>query len=258
MLVLGNAQAHRSHIPCGSGRAREAGDAVPGTGFAGVRGQARPHRICACPWKCAGPSVTYPLWERACPRSRRRGAWHRLRRCSRASPPPQDLCLSLEMRRPIGHISPVGAGVPAKQATRCLAPASPVFAGKPAPTGSVLVLGNVQAVGHISPVGAGVPAKQATRCLAPASPVFAGSPHRICACPWKCAGPSVTYPLWERACPRSRRRGAWHRLRRCSRARSYRGCVAFGNAQAHQSWAKRISRVCPINNGAFASVTPRM
>ncbi|QDW60587.1 hypothetical protein EZZ80_00660 [Pseudomonas putida] len=29
---------------------------------------------------------------------------------------------------------PVGAGVPAKQATRCMAPASPVFAGKPAPT----------------------------------------------------------------------------------------------------------------------------
>ncbi|PTV63404.1 hypothetical protein DBL03_06865 [Pseudomonas putida] len=36
------------------------------------------------------------------------------------------------------HISPVGAGVPAKQATRCLAPALPVFAGKPAPTGAVL------------------------------------------------------------------------------------------------------------------------
>ncbi|QKL01358.1 hypothetical protein GEV39_08020 [Pseudomonas sp. NY5710] len=30
---------------------------------------------------------------------------------------------------------PVGAGVPAKQATQCLAPAAPVFAGKPAPTG---------------------------------------------------------------------------------------------------------------------------
>ncbi|AJG12028.1 hypothetical protein RK21_00520 [Pseudomonas plecoglossicida] len=30
----------------------------------------------------------------------------------------------------------VGAGLPAKQATRCLAPASPVFAGEPAPTGA--------------------------------------------------------------------------------------------------------------------------
>ncbi|ATP47969.1 hypothetical protein CR512_00820 [Pseudomonas putida] len=32
---------------------------------------------------------------------------------------------------------PVGAGLPAKQATRYMAPASPVFAGKPAPTGNV-------------------------------------------------------------------------------------------------------------------------
>jgi len=30
---------------------------------------------------------------------------------------------------------PVGAGMPAKQATRWMAPASPVFAGAPAPTG---------------------------------------------------------------------------------------------------------------------------
>ncbi|AVH38582.1 hypothetical protein AL532_20735 [Pseudomonas monteilii] len=30
----------------------------------------------------------------------------------------------------------MGAGLPAKHATRCMAPASPVFAGKPAPTGS--------------------------------------------------------------------------------------------------------------------------
>ncbi|AJG15962.1 hypothetical protein RK21_04454 [Pseudomonas plecoglossicida] len=34
-----------------------------------------------------------------------------------------------------GNTEPVGAGVPAKQATRCLAPASPVFAAKAAPTG---------------------------------------------------------------------------------------------------------------------------
>ncbi|QCI11962.1 hypothetical protein E6B08_11605 [Pseudomonas putida] len=31
---------------------------------------------------------------------------------------------------------PVGAGLPAKQIPRCMAPASPVFAGKPAPTGT--------------------------------------------------------------------------------------------------------------------------
>ncbi|AJG14009.1 type II secretion system protein J [Pseudomonas plecoglossicida] len=31
----------------------------------------------------------------------------------------------------------VGAGAPAKQATRWMAPALPVFAGKPAPTGTV-------------------------------------------------------------------------------------------------------------------------
>ncbi|GLO52311.1 hypothetical protein PPUN110474_37120 [Pseudomonas putida] len=31
--------------------------------------------------------------------------------------------------------SPVGAGSPAKDPARCLAPAAPVFAGEPAPTG---------------------------------------------------------------------------------------------------------------------------
>ncbi|QKK97822.1 hypothetical protein GEV38_18420 [Pseudomonas sp. 13159349] len=31
-------------------------------------------------------------------------------------------------------VEPVGAGVPAKNATRYMAPASPVFAGSPAPT----------------------------------------------------------------------------------------------------------------------------
>ncbi|RII75956.1 diguanylate cyclase [Pseudomonas monteilii] len=30
---------------------------------------------------------------------------------------------------------PVGAGLPANEAPRCMAPASPVFAGKPAPAG---------------------------------------------------------------------------------------------------------------------------
>ncbi|AJG17209.1 hypothetical protein RK21_05701 [Pseudomonas plecoglossicida] len=29
----------------------------------------------------------------------------------------------------------MGAGLPAKKSTRCMAPASPVFAGEPAPTG---------------------------------------------------------------------------------------------------------------------------
>ncbi|NVN62088.1 hypothetical protein FGL97_02330 [Pseudomonas putida] len=124
--------------------------------------------------------------------------------------------MSLEIRRPISHISPVGAGVTAKQATRCLAPASPVFAGKPAPTGSVLVLGNAQAHQSHIPCGSGRDREAGNAVFGTG---FAGV------------------------------RG---------QARSYRGCVAFGNAQAHQSWAKRISRVCPINNGAFASVTPRM
>ncbi|RFP98851.1 hypothetical protein D0O09_25895 [Pseudomonas putida] len=40
-----------------------------------------------------------------------------------------------------GDTEPVGAGVPANQATRCLAAASPVFAGTPAPTGSVPAFG---------------------------------------------------------------------------------------------------------------------
>ncbi|MCY1181420.1 hypothetical protein D9M73_219210 [compost metagenome] len=35
--------------------------------------------------------VTQSLWERACPRSRHRGGWHRLCRCSRARPLPQGL-----------------------------------------------------------------------------------------------------------------------------------------------------------------------
>ncbi|APO84752.1 hypothetical protein BL240_26235 [Pseudomonas putida] len=35
-------------------------------------------------------------------------------------------------------LSFVGAGSPAKNATRCMAPAKPVFAGEPAPTGAAL------------------------------------------------------------------------------------------------------------------------
>ena len=74
--------------PCGSGHAREAGDAVDGTGCAGVRGRARSHRY---------------------------GAFLQL----------------------VG--GPVGAGSPAKQATRWMAPAAPVFVGAPAPTGTAQV-----------------------------------------------------------------------------------------------------------------------
>ncbi|RCL28123.1 hypothetical protein C6A77_08660 [Pseudomonas sp. AFG_SD02_1510_Pfu_092] len=36
--------------------------------------------------------------------------------------------------RPTGHTNPVGAGMPAKQAARWMAPAAPMFAGAPAPT----------------------------------------------------------------------------------------------------------------------------
>ncbi len=111
--------------PCGSGHAREAGDTVDGTGCAGVRGRARSHRYGAF------LQLMGPLWERVHPRSRRRGGWHRLRRCSRARPLPQ------VWRIPSADGAPVGAGSPAKQATRWMAPAAPVFAGKPAPTGTV-------------------------------------------------------------------------------------------------------------------------
>ena len=76
--------------------------------------------------------------------------------------------------------------MPANQATRWLAPAAPVFAGKPAPTptaqGDCPALGLRSRIGNkvrervTFPVGAGVPAKQATRWLAPAAPVIAGKP----------------------------------------------------------------------------------
>ncbi|RCL26385.1 hypothetical protein C6A77_12395 [Pseudomonas sp. AFG_SD02_1510_Pfu_092] len=60
-----------------------------------------------------------------------------------------------------GH---VGAGSPAKQAARWMAPASPVFAAAAAPTDYRVSPGHV---------GAGSPAKQTARCMAPAAPVFA-------------------------------------------------------------------------------------
>ncbi|SUD77053.1 type II secretion system protein J [Pseudomonas putida] len=86
---------------CGSGQAREASDAVYGTGFAGVRGHARSHRA------CAGLELPPYLQEQLC--------------CSKFEKPARFI---------------VGAGKPAKQATRCMAPAAPVFAGTPAPTGT--------------------------------------------------------------------------------------------------------------------------
>ena len=82
---------------------------------------------------------------------------------------------------------PVGAGMPAKQALRWMAPATPVFAGKPAPTltvqasrsliQAIAATGVAPAPGPCAiPVGAGSPAKQALRWMAPATPVFAGMP----------------------------------------------------------------------------------
>ncbi|AVD90946.1 hypothetical protein C4Q27_29200 [Pseudomonas sp. SWI36] len=97
--------------------------------------------------------------------------------------------------------------MPAKKPTRWMAPALPVFAGKPAPTGhaqncrSGLAREEIQRGGwhrlcrcsRVNPllqgtghriVGAGMPAKKPTRWMAPALPVFAGKPaptgHRIC------------------------------------------------------------------------------
>ena len=95
-----------------------------GTGCAGVRGHGRSHRY------CAGYGFTLYLWERASPRSRRCGGWHRLRRCSRPRP------LLQVQREPEARAVPVGAGKPAKQAMRWMAPALPVFAAKAAPTGT--------------------------------------------------------------------------------------------------------------------------
>ena len=58
----------------------------------------------------------------------RHGVWHRRSRCSRLKP------LLQRPRQPEACTLPVGAGVPAKYATRCMAPALPVFAAKAAPT----------------------------------------------------------------------------------------------------------------------------
>ncbi len=147
---------------CGSGFTREAGDAVDGTGYAGVRGRARSHRYGAF-LQLAGS-----LWERACPRSRRRGdgtgyagirgrarshrygaflqlmgpLWERVHPRSRRRGGGTG-CAGVRGRARSHRYGAflqltgdsVGAGLPAKQATRWMAPATPVFAGAPAPTG---------------------------------------------------------------------------------------------------------------------------
>ncbi|NVN70474.1 hypothetical protein FGL99_20220, partial [Pseudomonas putida] len=62
----------------------------------------------------------------------------------------------------------------AQPSVRWMTPASPVFAGKPAPTPMAPDHANFRLTPPI--VGAGSPANQAPRWMAPASPVFAGKP----------------------------------------------------------------------------------
>jgi len=170
---------------------------VDGTGWAGVRGRARSHRYSVF------LQLSGSLWERACPRSRRRGGWHRLRRCSRARPLPQ------VQRIPSADGVAVGAGMPAKQAARWMAPATPVFAGAPAPTGTAYSFScrGRCGSGHAREAGGAVDgtgwAGVRGRARSHRYSVFL----------------QLTGSLWEQACPRSRRRGGWHRLGRCSRAR---------------------------------------
>ncbi|TRZ62147.1 hypothetical protein DZA28_20250 [Pseudomonas alloputida] len=57
-----------------------------------------------------------------------------------------------------------------------MAPAAPVFAGEPAPTGRARAKKPTCLETGAVNVGAGLPAKQATRNMAPAAPVFAGEP----------------------------------------------------------------------------------
>ncbi|AYN10313.1 hypothetical protein CHN49_10815 [Pseudomonas putida] len=57
-----------------------------------------------------------------------------------------------------------------------MAPALPVFAGEPAPTGGARAKKPSGRKRCAVNVGAGLPAKQVTRCMAPAAPVFAGEP----------------------------------------------------------------------------------
>ena len=121
--------------PCGSGRAREECNAVPGTGCAG---HARSHTDRAS-FKTLGRSHG----------------------------------LSRKGTNPGPGAIPVGAGAPAKNATRCMAPAVPVFAGMPAPTPTMLASRSLAEAMVFTgmalnpgpcaiPVGAGAPAKNAT------------------------------------------------------------------------------------------------
>ncbi len=182
---------------CGSGFTREEASAVAGTGCAGVRGHARSHRA------ITGLGAVEYLWERVHPRRSQRGGWHRLRRCSRARPLPQ------------GHHwaggcgVPVGAGSPAKKPTRWLAPAAPVFAGTPAPTGSSL------GWGLRGTCGSGFTREEANAVAGTGCAGVRGHArsHRVI------TGLGAAGYLWERVHPRRSQRGGWHRLRRCSRAR---------------------------------------
>ena len=141
------------------------------------------------------PGQARSLWERVNPRRMQRSAWHRLRRCSRACPLPHRPCKLQDPGRSHGLYRngtnpgpgtiPVGAGSPAKNATQCLAPAVPVFAGKPAPT----------------------PTVPASRSLAMAMAFTEMAPTL-----------GQAQSLWERARPRRMQHGAWHRPCRCSRA----------------------------------------
>jgi len=174
--LLGTAfNSYSAH--CGSGRAREFGNSVDAPAapvFAGM-----PAPTGTAPG--LGQVYCWSLWERARPRSRQLGGWHRLRRCSRACPLLQGprrvwgrftagRCGSGRAREAGNSVGGTGcagvrgharsyrdrsgpgaglllvvvrAGAPAKQATRWLAPAAPVFAGMPAPTGTAPGLGQV-------------------------------------------------------------------------------------------------------------------
>ncbi len=90
----------------------------------------------------------------------RRVAWHRLRRCSRVNPLLRGG--ARQETNPEPCAVNVGAGLPAKQATRCMAPAAPVFAGEPVPTGARAKKPTPRKPCAVN-VGAGLPAKQATQ-----------------------------------------------------------------------------------------------
>jgi len=142
------------------------------------------------------------LWERASPRSRRCGAWHRLCRCSRPRPLPQ------VQREPEASAVPVGAGKLAKQATRCMAPAVPVFAAPAAPTGTASTRSQRSTCGS----GQARETDDAVYGTGCAGVRGHGRSHRYS------INPKPTQYLWERASPRSRRRGGFRRKKGCQSA----------------------------------------